>query len=337
MKAWQTVRSARPTEALELNPDAEAPVAYPGTLCLDVLVAGIGLPDMLMCEGRYVFKPDFPFTQGQEVVGRIAGLGPDIEDRRLGDRVMAVTSFFTGHGSFAEQCLALDDFCLPVPEEMSDVEAAGFLIPFHTAYIGLVQRANLQSGETLLVLGGAGGTGSAALQLGKTLGARVLATAGGHEKVAYCQELGADHVIDYRAEEISEAVLAATEGRGVDVVYDPVGGAAFTSATKCIASEGRLLAIGFASGSWGRVDTAHMVDRNYSVLGVIPTPYDREFKEKAQARLVAWWREGKFRIPVDQSFQFEALPAALEQLKKGEARGKLTLVVDPKARLARPD
>jgi NADPH2:quinone reductase len=334
MRAWQTVRSGRPEDALELNPEAEAPKAYPGTVCLDVLVAGIGLPDAMMCEGNYAFKPTFPFTQGQEVVGRVASFGPEIENRKVGDRVMAVTSFFTGHGSFAEQCLALDDFCLPVPEEMSDAEAAGFLIPFHTAYIGLIQRAHLQKGETLLVLGGAGGTGSAALQLGRTLGARVLATAGGPEKVAYCRELGADHVIDYRAEDIAEAVREATDGRGVDVVYDPVGGAAFTSATKCIASEGRLLAIGFASGSWGQVDTAHLVERNYSVLGVIPTPYERAFKERAQEKLLEWWRAGKFRIPVERSFPFEALPTALEELRSGRSHGKLTLIVDPTARLA---
>lgn len=331
MKAWQTARNGSPTEALVLNPEAEPPAPYPGTVCLDVLVAGIGLPDALMCEGRYAFKPEMPFTQGQEVVGRVAGFGPDIEGRKVGDRVMAVTSFFTGHGSFAEQCLALDDFCLPVPDAMSDAEAAGFLIPFHTAQIGLVQRARLEKGETLLVLGGAGGTGSAALQMGKMLGARVLTTAGTAEKAAYCEALGADHVIHHREENIAEAVLAATGGRGVDVVYDPVGGDAFASATRCVASEGRILAVGFASGSWGQVDTAHLVNRNYSVLGVIPTPYDRAYKERAQKWLIEGWEAGAFRIPIEQRFAFEALPSALDQLIRGEAHGKLVLVVDSKA------
>ena len=333
MKAWQTTRNGSPTEALTLNSDASPPAPYPGTVCLDVLVAGIGLPDALMCEGRYAFKPEMPFTQGQEVVGRVAGFGPDIEGRRVGDRVMAVTSFFTGHGSFAEQCLALDDFCLPVPESMSDAEAAGFLIPFHTAQIGLVQRARLAKGETLLVLGGAGGTGSAALQMGKMLGARVIATAGSSAKADYCASLGADHVIRHREENIAEAVLAATGGRGADVVYDPVGGSAFAAATKCVANEGRILAIGFASGSWGQVDTAHMVNHNYSVLGVIPTPYDRAYKEKAQRWLIEGWEKGAFRVPIEQRFAFEALPEALDQLLSSEAHGKLVLVVDPQARL----
>ena len=327
MRAWQTVKTGSPKDALVLNPDAPAPEPYEGTLRLDVLAAGIGLPDVLMCEGSYVFKPPFPFTQGQEVVGRIDLPGPGVENRRKGDRVMAVTSFFTGHGSFAEQCLALDDFCLPVPDAMSDAEAAAFLIPLHTAYIGLVQRARLEAGETLLVLGGAGGTGSAALQLGKALGARVLTTAGGPAKVDFCRELGADVAIDYHAESIEEAVMEATDGRGVQVVYDPVGGAAFTSATHCIAEEGRVLMIGFASGSWGQVDPGHLVNRNYSVLGVIPSGYDRAFKERAQERLVGWWESGAIRIPVEEPAPFDSLPEALTRLRSGEARGKLTLDV----------
>lgn len=331
MKAWQTIRQGRPSEALAMNTEAPDPEPYAGTVCLDVLVAGVGLPDALMCEGSYAFKPTLPFTQGQEVVGRIRESGPGVLNRTVGDRVMAVTSFFTGHGSFAERCLALDDFCLPVPDDMTDAQAAAFLIPMHTGYIGLCQRADLRAGETLLVLGGAGGTGSAALQIGRALGARVLATAGGPEKVEFCRALGADVVIDYRSEDIAERVLAETNGRGANVIYDPVGGATFTSATKCIAPEGRLLAIGFASGSWGRVDVGQLVNRNYSVMGVIPSGYDRSFKEAAQARLIDWWRKGEIRVPLDDSVPFEALPDALERLKAGSVRGKLTLVVDPRA------
>jgi NADPH2:quinone reductase len=261
-------------------------------------------------------------------VGRISAVGPGVENRAIGDRVMAVSCFFSGHGGFAEQCLVLDDFCLPVPDEMTDAEAAAFLIPLHTAYVGLCERARLEAGETLLVLGGAGGTGSAALQLGKALGARVLTTAGGPKKVAFCRSLGADEVVDYHSEKINDAVLALTEGRGADVIYDPVGGEAFKSATRCIAHRGRLLAVGFASGSWGAVDTAHLVARNYSVMGVIPSGYDRAYKENAQDRLVEWWRKGEIRIPIDECVAFENLPEALEKLMAGGVRGKLTLVVD---------
>ena len=332
MRAWQTVKTGRPLDALQLNENANAPEPTPETVHLQVTAAGIGLPDAFMCQGSYALTPSsFPFTQGQEVVGRIIGWAEGVENRQVGDRVMAVTSFFTGHGGFAEQCLGLDGFCLPVPDDMTDAEAAGFLIPFHTAYIALVTRGKLEAGETLLVIGGAGGTGQAAVQVGKALGARVIATAGGPAKADYCRELGADHVVDYRAEDIAEGVKAATDGRGADAIYDPVGGEAFASATRCVAHEGRILAIGFASGSWGHTDTAHLVYNNYSVVGVIPSQYDRAFKEHAQAQLLSWLSEGKLRPRVDELVPFGALPDALERLVDGKVKGKLALAVDPSA------
>jgi NADPH2:quinone reductase len=332
MRAWQTVKPGRPTDALVLNEEVEPPRPTPGTVQLEVIAAGIGLPDAFMCQGSYALTPStLPFTQGQEVVGRVVGWGEGVANRKVGDRVMAVTSFFTGHGGFAEQCLGLDDFCLPVPDAMSDAEGAGFLIPFHTAYIALVTRGRVEAGETLLVIGGAGGTGQAALQIGKALGARVIATAGGPEKAEFCRALGADHVVDYRSEDIAEGVKAATGGRGADAIYDPVGGEAFASATQCVAHEGRILAIGFASGSWGRVDTSHLVYNNYSVVGVIPSRYDRAFKERAQERLLGWWREGRLRPRIDELVPFAELPDALERLVAGGVKGKLVLAVDASA------
>lgn len=331
MRGWQTVKLGRPQDALELSNDLVPPDPRDDTVLVETFAAGLGLPDALMCHGSYALTPQLPFTQGQEVAGRVVGWGGDVRNRSVGDRVMAVTSFFTGHGSFAEQCLALDDFCLPVPDDMTDAEAAAFLIPMHTAYIGLVARGALVAGETLLVLGGAGGTGSAAVQIGKALGATVLATVAGPEKAAYCRSLGADHVIDRAKQDIAQAVLELTAGSGADCVYDPVGGAAFTAATKCVAHEGRILAVGFASGSWGRVDTAHLVQRNYSVVGVIPTHYDRDFKQAAQQRLLGWWREGRVAAQVEAMVPFEALPSALERLAAGRVQGKLTLRVHREA------
>lgn len=331
MRGWQTVRPGRPSEALEWSESLAPPKPREGTVLVEVRSAGLGLPDAFMCQGSYAMTPALPFTQGQEVCGRVIGWGNGVEGRAEGDRVMAVTSFFTGDGSFAEQCLALDDFCLPVPEGMSDAEAAAFLIPMHTAYIGLVTRGQLERDETLLVLGGAGGTGSAAVQLGKALGAEVIATVAGPEKVDYCKRLGADHVIDRREQDITEAVRDLTRGHGADCVYDPVGGAAFTAASKCVAHEGRILMIGFASGSWGPVDPAHLVYQNYSVVGVIPSNYDRAFKEAAQERLVGWWREGRLRVHVDETVPFEGLPSALDRLADSGVQGKLTLQVHPDA------
>lgn len=332
MRAWQTTKAGRPRDVLHLVEDAPSPEPYPGSILVQVSAAGIGLPDAFMCDGSYpMTPPTFPFTQGQEVTGRIVAMGEGVEGRKVGDRVMAVTSFFTGQGSFAEQCLALDDFCLPVPDAMCDAEAAGFLIPFHTASIGLVTRGQLRRDETLLVLGGAGGTGQAAIQVGKAIGARVIATASGPERADFCRELGADHVIDHRKEGIAAAARALTDGRGVDVVYDPVGGEAFTAATHCIAPEGRLLAIGFASGAWGKVDTAHAVTNNYSVVGVIPTHYDRAFKEQTQAQLLEWWSAGKLHSRVEECVPFEGLADAMENLLGRSVKGKLVLAVDPEA------
>jgi NADPH2:quinone reductase len=332
MRAWQTTKAGRPKDVLSLNEDAPTPKPYPGTLHLEVIAAGIGLPDVFMCEGSYHLTPQaFPFTQGQEVVGRILGWGEGVENRCVGDRVMAVTHFFTGDGGYAEQCLSLDDFSLPVPDDMTDAEGAGFVIAFHTAYIALVTRGKIQAGETLLVLGGAGGTGQAAIQIGKALGAQVIATASGSERTAFCLSLGADHVVDHQSQDIAEGVKGITGGRGVDAVYDPVGGEAFASATQCVAPEGRILAIGFASGSWGQADTSHMVYNNYSVVGVIPTFYDRAFKVRAQEQLLGWWRDGKLHPRVDGLVAFETLPDALERLVAGGVKGKLALAVDPNA------
>lgn len=332
MRAWQTTKAGRPADVLQLANEVAEPAPTPGTVLVEVAAAGIGLPDAFMCAGNYAMTPaQFPFTQGQEVVGRVVGWAEGVEGRSVGDRVMAVTSFFTGDGAFAERCLALDDFCLPVPEGMSDAAAAGFLIPFHTAYIALVTRGQVAAGETLVVVGGAGGTGQAAMQIGKALGARVIATAGGPEKAEFCRGLGADEVIDYKAEDIAEGVRARTDGRGADVFYDPVGGDTFATLTTCVAPEGRILAIGFASGAWGKVDAAALAYGNFSVVGVIPTHYDRAYKERAQAQLVEWWRAGAIRPRVDELVPFDALPDALERLVGGQVIGKLALAVDPGA------
>ena len=332
MRAWQTTKAGRPKDVLQLEAGVAEPTPTPGTVLVEVTAAGIGLPDAFMCTGNYPLTPgETPFTQGQEMVGRVVGWADGVEGRAVGDRVMAVTSFFTGDGAFAERCLALDDFCLPVPEGMTDAAAAGFLIPFHTAHIALVTRGKVAAGETLVIVGGAGGTGQAAMQIGKALGARVIATAGGPEKAAFCRELGADDVIDYHAEEIAEGIRSRTDGRGADVVYDPVGGDTFAQLTTCMAPEGRILAIGFASGQWGQVDAGTLAYGNFSVVGVIPSHYDRAFKERTQAQLVGWWQEGRLRPRVDELVPFDALPDALERLVAGQVRGKLALAVDPSA------
>ena len=319
------VRHGAPADALALR-EVAPPEPGTGFLRVRVAAAALGLPDVLMCRGAYALTPRLPFTPGQELSGRVVAAGPGARTQ-VGARVMAVSGFFLGHGSFAEEALALDDFCFPVPAPLGDAEAASFLIPYHTAYVGLVRRAKLSAGESLLVLGAAGGTGSAALQLGRALGARVIAAARGAERSAFCREQGADAVVDPQSEPLAERVRELTNGRGADVVYDPVGGEAFEAATRAVAHEGRLLAVGFASGRWGNADTAHLVTHNYSLMGVIPSGYDRAFKAEAQARLEGWLRDGRLRVPLSRTVPFEELPAGLEALAAGGMTGRFALSV----------
>ncbi len=323
MRAWQVHAHGEPAAALRCV-ECAVPEPGPGQLRIRVAAAALGLPDLLMCRGRYPLTPALPFTPGQEAVGVVTAAGPGTAVRP-GERVLGVTCFFTGQGGFAEQALLIGDFALPAPEALDDLPAAGFAIPYHTAWVGLVRRAQLRAGETLLVLGAAGGTGSAALQLGRALGARVLATAGGERNVQFCRELGAEHVIDRRREPIAEAVLAATDGRGADVIYDPVGGEAFAAATRCIAHEGRLLVVGFASGRWGDASAEDLANRNYSVVGVIPSRYNRAFRLAAHKELLALHEQGAIRVPVAHDYGFEELPAALEALGRGGITGKAIL------------
>ena len=222
MQAWLVSGAGAPSAVLE-RVERAAPEVGPGLVRARVHAAGCGLPDVLMCRGTYPLTPPLPFTPGQEIAGEVLEVGPDCESR-VGERIMGVTAFLTGFGGFADEALVYDHFALPIPAEMSDEQAAGFSIPYHTAWVGLVRRAALAPKETLLVLGASGGTGSAAVQLGRALGARVIAAAGGPDKVAFCRALGADEVIDYRSEDIPERVRELTGGTGAQVIYDPVGG-----------------------------------------------------------------------------------------------------------------
>src|ERR1700733_4469466 len=247
MRAWQVVKHGEPKEVMELGQKA-VPEPDPGEVRIVVKAVALGLPDVFMCRGTYAFNPQIPFTPGQEVVGIVTAIGEGVE-LAVGARVIATTSFIQGNGGFAEQALAPISATYRIPDDMPDEDAAAFLIPFQTAYIALARRGQLLRGETLLVHGAAGGVGSAAIQVGCALGAKVIATATGPERIKACLEMGASLAIDIGAEDFAEAVIEATEGRGADVIFDPVGGDVFLRSFKCIANEGRLLAIGYSSGS----------------------------------------------------------------------------------------
>jgi NADPH2:quinone reductase len=279
-----------------------------------------------MCRGAdaYALTPPTPFTPGQEVVGEVVAAGPGARTP-VGARVLGVTAFYLGSGGFAEECLLLDDFALPAPPDLSGPEAAAFAIPSQTAWIGLVRRAGLAAGEWLLVLGGAGGTGSAAISLGHALGARVIATASGPERLAHCRALGAEVVIDRTTEAVDEAVRQATSGAGAQVVYDTVGGDAFEAATRCAAHEARLLVVGYASGRWARPRAAHLVQHGYSVMGVMPSGYDPAFRLDAHRRLLDLHGRGAYRVPIDRVVPFADLPVGVERVASGEALGKVVV------------
>lgn len=327
MRAWQVQQHGSPKDALRMA-EIDPPVPRPGEVRLRIRAAAVGLPDAFMCRSNYRLTPkSLPFVPGQEVCGVVDAVGEGV-DVPIGARLMAVTSFMDGHGGFADYALARTASAYRVPDAMSDVDAASFRIGFATAWIGLVRRANLQPDEWLVVLGAAGGSGATAVQLGRALGARVVAVASGPEKVAFCRKMGAHVVIDRTAENVRDRVLDATDQHGADVVYDPVGGAAGSDSTRYIAYGGRLLAVGFASGEWVKVDTAHVVQRNYALVGVYASGLTREQGEADHEALLSLAAEGKL-----DSFAtvvgFAEIPAAVEAVGAGTVIGKMVARVSP--------
>ncbi len=325
MKAWKIQKHGEPCEAI-IPVEADIPEPNPDEVRIRVDAVAIGLPDVFMCRGTYPFKPELPFTPGQEVTGIVTAAGVNAKTH-VGTRVMALTSFYRGFGGFAEEALAPEDSTFSVPEEMEISEAACFVIPYHTASLALETRGQLCSGETLLVLGGAGGTGTAAIQLGRAIGARVIAVDGGKQKVEVCRRCGADVVIDYIKDDVVAAVKETTGKRGADVIFDPVGGNAFDSALRCIAREGRLLAIGYASGEWHDASTEVLVRKNASLVGVFVGGYGKPYLEEVHEGLLERWHKGAIRGQVETEVPFEGISDALEKLANRRLSGKTVVKV----------
>jgi len=319
VRAWQVHRHGQPLEALRLV-ELDEPEPGPGEVRLKVRAAAIGMPDAFMCQATYALTPPLPFVPGQEVCGVIDAVGAGV-DLAIGTRMMAVTSFTDGRGGFAESTITRAATAYRVPDDMSDTDAAAFRIGFSTAWIGLVRRGALMAGEWLLVLGAAGGSGATAVQLGRALGARVIAVASGAEKLEFCRKMGAEVLIDRTSESVPKAVLEVTGGHGADVIYDPVGGEPAEASLRCIAAGGRLLAVGFASGRWVQVDTAHAVRRNYSLVGVYAGGYTREQSEADHEALLALVAEGRLATFAHE-VAFDDLPAAVAAVGDGSVIGK---------------
>jgi NADPH:quinone reductase len=324
MRAWQVQGAGEPMDVLHLI-ELDPPEPGPGQVRIRVTAAGIGLPDVFMCRGTYPLTPPLPFTSGQEATGTVTAVGEGV-DIPLGSRIMCVTMFWQGSGSFAEECLVAADSLFEVPDGLTDAEAAGFWIPHLTGWIGLVDRGQLAAGDWLAVLGGAGGSGIAAIQLGHALGAQVIAVVSDEERAAFCRELGADTTINRRDGPLAPALREATGGHGVDLIYDPVGGAAAEDAAGALARYGRLLAVGFASGAWPTLATHNLVVANTSLVGVFAGGYAREELDAIHANLAMLIGEGRLRNAVTAEIPFDELNSALQRMAQGGVVGKWVLV-----------
>jgi NADPH2:quinone reductase len=312
-----------PGEVLALQEQAEEIKPGPGQVKVRVEAAGLGLPDVFMCHDNYPLTPPLPFTPSQEAAGEVIAVGDGVDASLVGTRVLGPTLFQAGFGGLAEACLMHASAAFPIPDEMSGVEAAGFFIPYQTAWIGLVRRAQITDRDTVLVLGASGSSGCAAVQLARARGARVIAVAGGPAKGEFCRQLGADEVIDHRSEDITARALELTDGAGVSVVFDPVGGRPGRAGFKATAFEGRFVVIGYASGEWPRIELAETLPKNISLVGAMPVGYSPEFMLAAHRDLLSHWQRGQLSVANSQVFPFEEAREAVEHIAAGKVEGKV--------------
>lgn len=312
-----------PASSLVLEETAD-PVAKANEVVLDIHAAGVNFPDTLIIEGKYQVKPPFPFSPGGEAAGVVASVGEKVKHLKPGDRVMGLTGF----GSFAEK-IAVDAMrVLPMPDDMDYVTAAGFSMTYGTSMHALKQRANLQPGETLLVLGASGGVGLAAVEIGKAMGARVIAAASSDEKLQVARDAGADELINYGDGELKEKVKALTNGKGADVIYDPVGGDLFDQSLRCINWNGRLLVVGFASGRIPEMPANLPLLKGAAVVGVFWGSFAaREPQNNLDnfKQLFAWFSDGKLKPLVSQTYNLDQYEDALGILSTRKAVGKVVI------------
>ncbi len=290
-----------------------------------VRACGINFADTLMIAGKYQVKPDFPFTPGLEAAGEVIEVGAAVTHLRAGQRVLAVLRF---GGGYAEEIALNADAVVPIPEGMDFATAAAFPVAYGTAHFALTHRGHLQPGETLLVLGAGGGVGLSAVEIGKQLGARVIAAAGGPDKLAAAREHGADELIDYQSESIRDRVRELTGGLGADVVFDPVGGDAFDQALRAVNWEARMLVIGFAAGRIQSVPANLILVKNIAVIGVVwgaQAARDPVLVSRNLAELLSWWEAGRLKPLVAKTFPLAEAGAAMQALLSRRHAGKIVL------------
>jgi NADPH2:quinone reductase len=326
MKAWRVTALGEPVDVLRLV-DVPDPTPGPGQLVVRVLASPANFPDVLMCRGEYQVKPELPFTPGVELCGEVVALGAGVAGFAVGDRVLGGATL--PHGGFAEYALLDAASTFPAPAALDDAQAAALYIGYQTGWFGLHRRAGLRAGETLLVHAAAGGVGSAAVQLGKAAGARVIGVVGGPEKAEVARALGADVVVDRRAEDFVEVVKAETGGRGADVVYDPVGGDTYQRSTKCVAFEGRILVVGFAGGRIQSAALNHALVKNYSIVGLHWGLYQRHDPAavvECHRALTALAAQGAVRPLVSERLPLGEVADAVQRLADGSTVGRVVYV-----------
>ena len=321
MKAWQIHELGEPKESLKVE-EMDTPEPMAGQLLIEVDAVGLAFPDVLQCRGEYQVKPPLPFTPGGETAGRVIAVGEGVEDFRVGQKVISLG------GGLSEQALVQAQMSFGVPDSMDQVKAAALPMNYGTTWFALHDRALIKSGESLLVTGASGGTGSAAIQLGLAAGARVIAVAGGKEKVDACRELGADVVIDHKEEEdLVEKVREVTNNSGVDVAYDPVGGEVFQKVRRCMAWNGRLLVIGFVAGI-PEIATNHVLLKNYSVVGVhwgASLGRDPGSFKQQMFSVVELSKGGEVDPLLHPTYEFDSANQALQDIADRKVVGKVVV------------
>jgi NADPH:quinone reductase len=302
------------------------PIADAGEVVVSVKAASVNFPDVLIIQNKYQVKPPLPFSPGSELAGVVTSVGDGVTRWKPGDPVMAIT----GYGAFAEEVKAEANRLLPIPAGMDFVSAAAFGLTYATSEHALCDRGDLKAGETLLVLGAAGGVGIAAIEIGKILGARVIACASTDDKLAVCREHGADDTINYATEDLRERIKTLTGGKGADVVYDPVGGTYTELALRSIAWRGRLLVVGFAAGDIPKIPLNLTLLKGCAIVGVFWGEFTRREPQRfltAMDKLGRWFAEGKLKPHVSGTFPLERAADALAMMAGRNVKGKVVLTV----------
>lgn len=304
--------------------EVEDPRPNKGQLLVSIKACSVNFPDTLIIQGMYQFKPEPPFSPGSDIAGVVEEVGEGVANFKVGDEIVG----FNPYGGFAEKVVLNVRDCFPKPKGMSMVNASAFLMAYGTSYHALKDRGNLSSGKTVLVLGAAGGVGSTAVELAKLMGAKVIAAASSDEKLEYCRKLGADEVINYAKENLKERTKKLTNGLGVDLIYDPVGGEYSEQAFRAIAWKGKHLVIGFANGSIPKIPWNLALLKGAEITGVFWGAFTQREPQKSIANiteLVTWFLTGKLNPHIDATYALKDAPKALDAIMNRKVKGKIVI------------